>query len=97
MGHLKWLLSKDSQPLVQMTEGGGVSEKSDRITRRSRWMPHFWKFSKKSFQAFSSQNQTWGGGMGSEEEESEPWRGFWPKVDLGIVCSLSERERKNHS
>ena len=98
MGHLKGLLSRDSQPRVRMTAGRGVSEKSNKITWRSKWTPHFWKFSRKSFWAFPSWNQTWRGGIGSEEEESEPWRGFWPGMDLralGVIAqSIQEREMR---
>ena len=81
-----------------MMAGKGVLEKSDRTTWHSGWMPHFWKFSKKSFQAFSSRNRTWGRGIVWEEvEELEPWRGFWPEVDLHALSAthdLSEREKE---
>ena len=78
-----------------MTRGRGVSEKTDRITWRSRWMPHFWKFSRKSCWAFPSWNRTWRRGVGRSEEDPKP-RGFQARVDLrlGAMCSLSERKRK---
>ena len=55
-----------------MTMGRSVSEKS-----------RLQKFSKKSFWAFSSWNQT-EDGVGSEEEDSPERRGFWDGVDLRV-------------
>ena len=106
MGHLKGLSCRDSQPRVRMTTGRGVLEKSNRITWCSGWTPRFWKFSKKSFRAFLSWNRMWRRGMGSKEEEPEPWRGFQPRVDLcglGAIAHFMwkrekrERERENTS
>ena len=74
--------------------GRAVSEKSDRITWRSKWTPRLKKFFTKSLWAFSSRNRTWVG-VGSEEDVPEQ-KGFWDGVDLclGAMRSLSERERE---
>ena len=80
-----------------MIEGRGVSAKSYRITWCSGWTPRFWKFSKKSFRAFSSQNWTWREGIGFEEEDPEP-KGFRAEVDLralgAMAQSIQERKRE---
>ena len=96
MGHLKGLSQRDSQLRVRMTTGRGVLEKFDRTTWHSGWMPRFWKFSRKSYWAFPSQNQTWRGGTGGLEEEDLEPRGFRAGVDLrlGAMRSLSEGERE---
>ena len=80
-----------------MTVGRSISEKSDRMTWRSKWMPRWEKFSKKSFRALSSQNCTWEG-VESEEVDAPEWRGFWDGVDfgLGAIAKLTKeigRER----
>ena len=58
-------------------------------------MPHLQKFSKKSFRALSSWNQTWEG-VGLEEEDALERRGFWDGVDLrlGAIEQANRRERK---
>ena len=94
MGHLTGILHRDSHPRLWMTMGKAVSEKSDRTTWHSKWIPQLEKFSKKSLQAFSSWNRMWRG-VESEEDVLE-WRGFQDGVDLRLdaICSLSERERE---
>ena len=89
-----------------MIEEKGMSAKSNWITWHSGWTPCFWKFSKKSFRAFSSRNQTWKGGIGSKEEDPEPG-GFRVGVDLRALGAIAqfiwerererERERENTS
>ena len=58
-------------------------------------MPHLQKFSKKSFRALSSRNQTWEG-VGLEEEDALERRGFWDGVDLrlGAIEQTNTRERE---
>ena len=98
--HFSGFPQRDSYPRVRMTSGKAMSEKSDRMTWRYGWTPRFWKFSKKSVLAFSSRNQIWEGTGGSEEDDLEPWRGFWAGVDLhalgDMVLSIRERERVEH-
>ena len=93
---LKGISQRDSQSLVWTIRGRGVSKKSNRTIWHFRWMPRFWKFSRKFYWAFPSWNWTWRGGKGRLEEEDLEPRRFWAKVDLcwGVVCSLSERERE---
>ena len=61
-------------------------------------MPHREKFSEKSVQAFSSQNQMWEGVelVEGEEEDAPDWREFRDGVDLrlGAIEQLTERERE---
>ena len=52
-----------------------MSEKFDKTTWRSKWMPRLQKFSKKSFRALSSQNRT-EEGVGLEEEDALERKGF---------------------
>ena len=72
-----------------------VSEKSDRMTWRSEWMPRLEKFSEKSFRALSSRNHTWEG-VGLEEEDALERKGFWDGVDLhlGAITQTISRERE---
>ena len=94
VGHLTGISHRDSHTWLWMIVGKAISEKSDRTTRRSKWIPCLEKFSKKSWWAFLSQNQTWVG-VGSEEDVLEQRR-FRDGVDLrlGAMCSLSKRERE---
>ena len=73
----------DSQPLQWMTVDRLVSEKSDRMTWCSEWMPCLEKFSEKSLWALSSWNQT-EEGVGSKEEDAPKRRWFWDEVDLRL-------------
>ena len=73
----------DSQPLLWMTVGRSVLEKSDKMTWRFEWMPHLEKFFEKSYQALSSRNRTYEG-VGSEEVDAPEWRGFRDEVDLRL-------------
>ena len=74
------------------------SEKSNRMTWRSEWMPHREKFSKKSLQALSSRNLMWDGveSVEGEEEDAPKRRGFRDGVDfyLGSIEQLTERKRE---
>ena len=76
----------DSHPPLWMTTGRLVSEKSDKMTCRSEWMPRLEKFSEKSCQALSSRNWIWEG-VGSEEKDAPERRGFRDGVDfrLGVI------------
>ena len=100
--YLKGISQRDSHPQVRMTQGRGVLEKSDKMTWCSRWTPHLWKFSRKSWWAFTSWNQTWRWGVSEEEEDPKP-RGFQAGVDLCLsamhnLCKRErERERENTS
>ena len=90
-------LTKRFHPRLWMTSGRVVSAKSDRTTWRSGWTPRLEKFSKKSWWAFPSQNQTW---VGVRSEENVPkQRGFQDGVDLhfGVMRSLSEREERRET
>ena len=65
-------------------------------------MPHREKFSEKSVQAFSSQNQMWEGVelVEGEEEDAPDWREFRDEVDfcLGAIEQLTkERERERNT
>ena len=83
-----------------MKLGRGVSEKSDRMTWRSRWTSCFWKFLRKSYWAFPSRNRMWREGTRLEEEEEDPKpRGFWVGVYLclGAMRSLSEKEKEREN
>ena len=93
VGHRTGISYRDSHPWLWMTMVRAISEKFDRTTWRSKWIPHLEKFSKKSWWAFPSWNQTWVG-VGSEEDVPER-RGFRDGVDLhlGAIHSLSEREK----
>ena len=66
------------QTFQTLTYPRSSTEKSNRMTWHSEWMPHLEKFSKKSNLAFSSWNWTWEGVQldGEEEEEAPEWRGF---------------------
>ena len=85
-GHVTGTPQSDPQPLLWVTVGRSVSEKSDRMTWRSAWMPRREKFSKKSDLAFSSWNQTWEGvgSYGEEEEDTPERRGFQDEIDLRL-------------
>ena len=73
-----------------MTVGRSVSEKSDKMTWRSKRTPRLEKFSKKSDLAFSSRSQT-EEGMGLEEVNAPEQRGFRDGVDLrlGVMTQLT--------
>ena len=62
--------------------------------QHSEWMPRLEKFSKKSWQPFSSQNWMWKG-VGLEEDALER-RGFWDGVGLrlGAMLRLSKKGRE---
>ena len=62
-------------------------------------MPRREKFSEKSLQALSSQNQTWEGVV-SEEEDAPEWNEFWDGLDfrLGAIEQLTkERGRERNT
>ena len=73
----------DFQPLLWMTVGRSVLEKSNRMTWRSEWMPRLQKFSEKSLWAFSSRNRT-EDGVGLKEEDAPECRGFRDGVHLHL-------------
>ena len=81
-GQVTEMPHSDSQTLLLMTVGRSVSEKSDRMTWRSEWMPRREKFSEKSNLAFWSRNRTWEG-VESEEDALE-WRGVLDGADLRL-------------
>ena len=81
-GQVTEMPHSDSQTLLLMTVGRSVSEKSDRMTWRSEWMPRREKFFEKSNLAFSSRNRTWEG-VESKEDASE-WRGVPDGADLRL-------------
>ena len=58
-------------------------------------MPRLQKFSKKSFQAPSSQNRT-EEGVGSKEEDASERKRFWDRVDLrlGAIEQTNARKRE---
>ena len=93
VGQLTSISHRHSYLYLWMTVDRVVLKKPDRVTRCSEWMTCLEKFSKKSWWAFLSQNQTWVG-VGSEEDVLEQRR-FRDGVDLrlGAMCSLSKRER----
>ena len=74
-GQVTGMSQSDSQPLLWMTMGRSMSEKFDKTTWHSKWMPRLQKFSKKSFRALSSQNRT-EEGVGLEEEDAPKRRRF---------------------
>ena len=79
-----------------MTVGRSVSEKSDRMTWRSEWMPRREKFSENSLRALSSQNRMWEEVV-SEEEDASERNEFWDELDfrLGAIEQLTkERGRE---
>ena len=93
VGHLTGISHRDSYPRLWMTVDRAISEKFNRTTWHSEWIPRLEKFSEKSLWAFSSRNRTWRG-VGSEEDVPKR-RGFRDGVDLrlGAVRRLSKRER----
>ena len=93
-GQVIRMSQSDSQPLLWMTVGRLMSEKSKRMTWHSKWMPRLQKFSKKSFWASSSWN--WTEGVGSKEEDAPEHKGFWDGVDLhlGAIEQTNARERE---
>ena len=56
-------------------------------------MPRLQKFSKKSFRASLSWNQT-KEGVGSEEEDAPECKGFWDGVDLHLGAIEQANARK---
>ena len=77
-----------------MIVGRSISEKSDRMTWRSKWMPRLENFSEKSIRALSSRNSTWE--VVSEEEVDAPeWREFWDGVDLRLGAIEYTNTRKS--
>ena len=64
-----------------MTVDRLVSEKSNKMTRCSKWTPRREKFSEKSFRASSSQNQI-EEGVGLEEDDAPEQRGFQDGADF---------------
>ena len=65
----------DSQPLLWMTVGRSMLEKSDRTTWCFEWMNRLQKFSENSFRVSSSQNRT-EEGVGLKEEDTPKRKGF---------------------
>ena len=95
-GQLIRISQRDSQPWLCMIVGKSVSEKSDKITWRSEWMPHLEKSSKKSWRALSSQKPDMGGsrirrGWCPGTKRVPRWSGF----TLGCHAqTIRERERE---
>ena len=94
-GQLTRISQRDFHPRLCMTVSRSVSEKSNKITWHSEWMPRLEMFSEKSWQALSSQNLTWEG-VGSEEEDASKRRRFWDgaNLHLGAMRRLFERKRE---
>ena len=86
MGHLTSILHRDSHPWLWMTMDRAVSEKYDRITWHSEWIPRLDKFSEMSLQAFSSWNRMWRGVR--SEEDVPKRRGFQDEVDLHLGVGM---------
>ena len=89
-GHMTEPPPSDSLPLLWMTVGKLVSEKSNRMTWHSEWMPRREKFSKKFDLAFSSQNcsRDGVGSEGEEEEEAPKQRRFLDGMDLHLGAMM---------
>ena len=72
-----------------MIVGRSVSKKSDKMTWRFEWTPCLEKFSKKSLQAFLSQNRMEEGvGLVLEEVDALERRGFQDEVDLHLGAMM---------
>ena len=98
-GHVIGTSHSDSQSRLWMTSGRSVSAKFAKMTQRSKWTPHWEKFSEKSFRASLSWNRI-EEGVGSNEDDAPEWREFWDEVDLRLGAidttkvNRTERERE---